>query len=114
VSKKVKDDVPQTTETPQPKEDASMPTFQERTESSVAPPKPKSTWHTHRRSVVTAYPDLNAVEQIIMAKKTYTPPGRLRSAQAIHREAFLLRNPNHGLDEAALNDAIRNDLISRI
>lgn len=92
-----------------------LPTFQERTESSIPiPTKSKSTWHSHRRSVIASHPELSAVEQTIMAKKTYTPPGRARSAQSIHREAFLLRNPNHGLQEDALNEAIRKDLLARI
>lgn len=120
------------------------PTFQERTESSIHDPptsssqpptqepttdsdlaadsktpkkrKPVSVsqWHKHKRAIAASHPELSAVEQLIMAKKTYTPAGRIRSAQSLHREAFLLRNPSHGLAPGELEKAIRADLIARI
>ena len=89
--------------------------------SSSSPPSPKrktsspAPWYAHKKSVVLANPQLSSVEQLILAKKTYEPTsGRQRSAQAIHREAFLLRNPNHNLDPIELAKAIRTDLLSRI
>lgn len=115
-----------------------VPTFQERTESSITQPptqtepaqqaqqeaqptttgkrKPASAsqWYAHKRSVVGSHPELNSVEQLILAKKTYTPTGRIRSPQSIHREAYLLRNQTHGLEGDALEKAIRADLIARI
>jgi len=120
------------------------PTFQERTESGIHDPSPSlpqaptqepamdtevatdsktpkkrkpasvSQWHAHKRAIAASHPELSAVEQLIMAKKTYTPAGRIRSAQSLHREAFLLRNPTHGLAPEELEKAIRADLIARI
>jgi hypothetical protein len=90
----------------------------ENTKQEQTPKRKQSSpaaWYAHKKSVVIANPDMSAVEQLILAKKTYEPNGtRQRSAQAIHREAFLLRNPNHNLDPAALSRAIRLDLLSRI
>jgi hypothetical protein len=71
-------------------------------------------WYAHKKTVIAAHPELNAVEQLILAKKTYIGGNRLRSPISIHREAYLLRNPNHGLSGEELNSAIREDLISRI
>jgi len=72
-------------------------------------------WYVHKRLIVNGHQNLNATEQIILAKKTYRPSsGLLRSVTSIHRDAFLLRNPAHGLSKAALDEAIREDLISRI
>lgn len=72
-------------------------------------------WYKHRRKTINENPSLNAVEQVILAKKTYNPTnGLLKSAVAIHKEAFLLRHPAHGMEKKELELAIRNDLLARI
>jgi hypothetical protein len=83
--------------------------------SQPTTPKKQCLWPAHRKRIGAAYPDLSAVEQLILAKKTYIPTsGKLRSAQSLHREAFLLRNPNHNLTPTQLAAAIRMDLVARI
>jgi len=71
-------------------------------------------WHTHKKNVVQQNPGLSAVEQLVLAKKTYEPAGRQRSLQSIHKEIFLLRHPNHGLGERELASAVRSDFINRL
>lgn len=85
-------------------------------QSSSAKRKASTTapWYAHKKLIIMAHPDMSSVEQLILAKKTYEPLGRQRSAQSLHREAFLLRNPNHGLEWGDLQRAIRVDLLSRI
>lgn len=97
-------------------EDEPQPTPAIEAQSSSAKRKASTPapWYAHRKLVIMAHPDLSSVEQLILAKKTYEPLGRQRSAQSLHREAFLLRNPNHGLEGEELHRAIRLDLLSRI
>lgn len=72
-------------------------------------------WHAHKKATINQRPELNAVEQLILAKKTYkAASGKLRSPMSIHRDAYLLRNPDHGLSPTDLVTAIREDLIARI
>lgn len=73
-------------------------------------------WYAHKKKVTLDHPELNSTEQLILAKKSYEPVGgRIRTAQSLHREAFLLRNPDHGFKSTLeLDRAIRADLISRI
>ena len=72
-------------------------------------------WHTHKKRVFMEHPDINGVEQIIMAKKTYKPEsGKFKTPTAIHRDAWMLRNPDTELTGAARDAAIRSDLIDRI
>jgi hypothetical protein len=101
-------------------------TTAQQVEAGVVPPeeavtaKRKATspaaWYAHKKKITSEHPGLNSTEQLILAKKTYEPlGGRIRTAQAIHREAFLLRNPDHGIkSRLELDRAIRADLISRI
>ena len=97
-------------------EDEPQPTSAVEAHSSSAKRKASTAapWYAHKKLIIMAHPDLSSVEQLILAKKTYEPLGRQRSAQSLHREAFLLRNPNHGLEWGDLQRAIRVDLLSRI
>jgi hypothetical protein len=83
-------------------------------ESTKRRPGSSQAWHAHKRSVIQQNPNLSAIEQLVLAKKSYEPAGRQRSLQSIHKEVFLLRNPNHGLGEPDLSKAIRSDFLSRI
>lgn len=75
----------------------------------------KSVWHQHKKWIQATYRDMNATEQLILAKKSYTPVnGRKQSPSVVHRQAYVLRHPDHGLTGAALTDAIRADLMMRI
>ncbi len=99
------------TQTPSPSAELGV---ESPSKKSKRKPASVSQWYAHKRTVAASRPDLSSVEQLILAKKSYTPSGRIRSAQSIHREAYLLRNPNHGLEGGELEKAIRNDLIARI
>jgi hypothetical protein len=72
-------------------------------------------WAMHKAKVIKESTELNAVEQIILAKKTYSPStGKKTSALVVHRQAWVLRHPDHGLSDSDLKAAIDADLMAKI
>jgi hypothetical protein len=98
------------TETPDGEDDC--------TTKTVDCPKPRATnteWALHKAKVVKESTELNAVEQIILAKKTYIPStGKKTSALVVHRQAWILRHPDHGLSDSELKAKIDEDLMAKI
>ena len=103
------------TETAAPQEEPVV-TKQEETTTIKRKATSPAAWYAHKKKITSEHPGLNSTEQLIMAKKTYEPVGgRIRTAGAIHREAFLLRNPDAlTMEPVELTRIIRADLISRI
>jgi len=83
----------------------------EKPEASAKKPSRLSLWYTHRKKVFDEYKSLSSSEQMIRAKLTYQPEGKLRSVQNLYKTVWSLRNPQHGLKGAELKSKMNDDFV---